>query len=205
MSTANKNWEQLEDFVDQDLSILIDNAVIPKMRSQNPLIKIRRNLLINLILGVLICCFYLILLFDLTYWEVRGCLALVMLFSLWALITAFIRYQNLNIAVLADRSLLAELKSQREKIINWMKSQARVALFVYPVSAAGGFMLGGAIGSGKPVAGFMSKPLIWLIFVVVVAILVPLCHHLTKWMYRQSFGKHLDDLQRFISELENEK
>ncbi|TFF38012.1 hypothetical protein [Mucilaginibacter psychrotolerans] len=205
MNADNRNWKQLESNIDQDLSSMIDESRIPKIRSQNPLVKIKQNLLINMIWGVLICCLYVIVLIRFNYIEVRLCLGLVLVFSLWALITAFIKYRKMHTGILADSSLLQELKHQHSSIVSWMKQQSRVALFVYPISAAGGFMLGGAVGSGKSVALFMNKPLIWIIFLVVIAILVPLCHLLTKWMFKISFGNHLNALQQYIEELETEK
>ena len=205
MNTENKTWKKLESGADQDLSSMIDQGRIQKIRSQNPLVKIKQNILINMAWGVLVCILYVVVLFRYPYAEVRVCLGIVLIFSIWALLTAFMQYRKMDTGIVADRPVLDEIQRQRLSIMNWMQSQARVALFVYPISAAGGFMLGGALGSGKPVAVFMSKPMIWVIFVVVVAILVPLCHLLTKWMYKLSFGKHLDNLQRYIEELQADK
>ncbi len=86
-----------------------------------------------------------------------------------------------------------------------IRTQIKVALFIYPISAAAGFMLGGVVGSSKAAEAFMQKTVIWIILLVVVIILTPLCYLLARWMLRYSFGKHLDTLQEKTNELEAEK
>ena len=45
----------------------------------------------------------------------------------------------------------------------------------------------------------MNKPIIWLIFIVVLLILVLVCHLLSKWIHKLTFGKHLLRSGRFIN------
>ncbi|MBC7757214.1 MAG: hypothetical protein H7069_00045 [Phormidesmis sp. FL-bin-119] len=45
----------------------------------------------------------------------------------------------------------------------------------------------------------MNKPIIWLIFIVVVLNLVLVCHLLSKLIYKLTFGKHPLRSGRFIS------
>ncbi|AYL97570.1 hypothetical protein [Mucilaginibacter celer] len=204
MSTDNKNWKMLEQHPDNELADMINFSAIPQIRSHNPLIKIKQNLLINMAFGLMVCCAYIIIIICFDYWQVRLALGLVMVFSLWALSTAFTQYRSIRTDIFSNGSVLQELKRQRQSIVSWTRSQARMALLIYPVSAAGGFMLGGAIGSGKSVAAFMSKPVVWLLFIIVVAVLVPLCHQLARWMSKRSFGQYLDALKKNIEELEVE-
>jgi hypothetical protein len=65
-------------------------------------------------------------------------------------------------------------------------------------------MLGGVIGSGKPVSVFMHKPLFFITLIIAVIVLVPACYYLAKWMFKCSFGKHLQALKDNIDELESE-
>jgi hypothetical protein len=69
----------------------------------------------------------------------------------------------------------------------------------------GGFFLGGVIGSGKTVEGFMSKPLMWVILSICILVLTPLCYWLVKVMFKYSFGNHLQQLKANIDELTGEK
>lgn len=167
--------------------------------------KIRRNLLINMILGMLVCLVYLFIILYFHIWQVQVLIAVVLIFSLWASYTAYIEYKKIHATVSSTNSVLDELKRHQLSITTWMKTQQRVALFIYPVSAAGGFMLGGAMGSGKPVHVIMSKPIMYVILLITIAILVPVCYYLARWMFNYSFGKHLDALKVNISALEEEK
>jgi predicted neutral ceramidase superfamily lipid hydrolase len=204
MSIEN-NWSRLDEQQDDDLSSMLQGKKISKHRSQSPLEKIKRNLLINMTWCVVICILYVLIIFYFRYWQVQLAIGIVLLFTFWAFTTAYKIYRKINTTISANNSLLAELKRHHLTVADWMSSQQRVALFVYPVSATGGFMLGGALGSGKSVDYFMSKPLVWLILLITIIVLVPLCYYLAKWMSNYAFGKHLKALQQNIQELEEEK
>lgn len=198
-------WNGPDEANDQDLQQLLKRSDFSNLVSHHPLHKIRKNLLINICFGIAICLLYAYVLIAFGYWEVRVCLGIVLLFTAWAIHTAWKQYRLFQTGVSPNNSVLPELKRQYESIHFWMKTQLRIALFIYPISATGGFFLGGTIGSGKPVEAVMSKPAMWVILLVVLLILVPLCHILAKWMFRISFGKHIDALKRNIEDLEREK
>lgn len=203
--SIEKNWNDLNDQQDEDLSSMLQRSKLPNLSSHNPLEKIKKNLLINMIWGVIICILYIAAIFYFHIWQVQTALTIVLLFSLWALYTAYLQYRRINPSVSTTGSVLAELKKQHQSITEWMNTQQRVGLFIYPVSAAGGFMLGGAEGSGKPVEVFMQKPVVLFALLIAIVILVPACYYLTKWMFNLSFGKHLKGLQKNIKDLEEEK
>lgn len=112
---------------------------------------------------------------------------------------------KIDTTVSSDSSVLVELKRHYQSITDWLKTQQKVALLIYPISAAGGFMLGGALGSGKPVEIFMRMPSSLIALVIALIILVPACYYLAKWMFTYSFGKHLKALEENIKALEEEK
>jgi len=201
----NKTWNETGGLQDDDLSSLLKASRLSNISSHSPLEKIKKNLLVNMTWGVLICILYVVALFYFGVWQVQLCLLVVLIFSLWALYTAYLQYKNINSTVSPVNPVLDEMKRHYQSITNWMNTQQRVALFIYPVSALGGFMLGGVSGSGKPVAVFMSKPLIWIALLIALAVLVPACWYLTKWMFRFSFGKHIQTLKENIAALEDEK
>ncbi|MBL0234175.1 MAG: hypothetical protein IPQ08_10980 [Chitinophagaceae bacterium] len=201
MSIKN-TWDEINESQDDDLTSLLNTSRLSGISSRNPLEKIRKNLLLNMILGVLICLVYVVVIFYFQIWQVQLCTVLVLLFSVWALYTAWLQYKNINSTVSANSPVLDELKRHYRSINNWMNTQQRVALFFYPVSAMGGFMLGGVSESGKSVADFMSKPMVWVALIVALAILVPACWYLTRWMFKYSFGKHLRSLKENIDALE---
>jgi hypothetical protein len=203
--SAERIWNDLNSEKDDDLSRLMDVAHLNRGQLKNPLQKIKRNLIINMIWGLLICIFYIFILANYSLIEVRICIGVVLLFSLWALYSALQQYKSIQPIVSPGLTLLEELQRQHAALTLWMRTQQRVALLIYPISAAGGFMLGGAIGSGKPVAMFMSKPGVIVILIIAIAILTPACFYFARWMFKLSFGHHLKDLEENISRLTEEK
>ncbi len=204
MSTE-KTWGDKGNPVDNDLSSLLKPGRLSKLPSNNPLQKIKKNLFMNMIWGTIICSMYVVVIGYFHIWQVQAALGIVLIFSLWALFTAYKQYKKINTAVSSAGSVLDELKRHCQSIGNWMKVQQRVALIIYPISASGGFMLGDVIGSGKPVGVFLSKPIVVIAWLVCIAILVPACYYLARWLCKYSFGKHLAALEKNIHDLEEEK
>jgi glucan phosphoethanolaminetransferase (alkaline phosphatase superfamily) len=198
-------WQDENNGQDIDLVTLLQKPKLLNLASHHPLEKLKKNLLINIIWGSLICILYIFIIIHFQIWQVQLSISIVLLFSLWALYTAFLEYKKLNTNVSANTALLQEMKRHNESITTWLITQQKVALIIYPISAAGGFMLGGVIGSGKPVEAFMSKPFVIISLIITVIILVPICYYLAKWMCNYSFGKHLKALQQNIKDLEAEK
>jgi hypothetical protein len=88
--------------------------------------------------------------------------------------------------------------------MEWQKQSMRVALWLYPFAAAGGFMLGGIVGSGKTPEAFLMNYKIQIALAITIIVLVPLSYLLAKWMTRVAFGVYVDQLKERIDELERE-
>ena len=189
---------------DEDLSSLLRAPELSKLSSGHPLEKIRKNLVKNMIWGIIICILYVIIIINFRIWQVQVLIGLVLLFSCWTLYTAFREYKRMGPGVSAANPVLGEMKRHHQSILIWMKTQQRVALFIYPFAAAGGFILGGVLGSDKPVEVFLSKPIVPLALALAILILVPAAYYLARWMFDHSFGKHLKALKMNIEELEKE-
>jgi membrane protein YdbS with pleckstrin-like domain len=200
----NNNWSDESYKSDDDLNSLLNIKSIKKLSSKNPLENIKNNLILNIVLGIAICLLYIYVLFYFPIWQVQLTIGITLVFSIWAIYTAFTEFKKIKTDVSPDNSLLEELKKHHSSLTNWMKTQQLVGIFIYPISAIGGFMLGGTVGSGKNVESFMGKPSILLILLVVLIVLVPLCHFFAKWMFNYSFGKHLKSIEQKIYDLENE-
>ncbi len=205
MMSIQNIWGDINNKKDDDLLSLLQKPQLSKLTSHNPLEKIKKNLLMNIIWGTIICALYVFVIIHFQIWQVQISMAIVLLFSLWALYTALVQYKKLSTSISSNSSLLSEMKRHAASITTWLNTQQKVALVIYPISAAGGFMLGGVIGSGKSVEVFMSKPIVVVALVVTIIILVPVCYYLAKWMCNYSFGKHLKALQQNILDLESEK
>lgn len=195
-------WNKIHGQQDDDLSSLLQQPDLSKLSSHNPMIKIKKNLRINMAWGTIICLCYVAIIIYFHIWQVQLAIGTVLLFSLWAVLSAWQVYKKINSPVSAA-PLLAELKRHYQAINRWMFVQERVGLIIYPVSAAGGFMLGGVLNSGKTLEAFMSKPTVLISMVIVIILLVPVAFYAARWLCRHSFGKHMKALKQNIDQLEN--
>ena len=198
-----EQWKGMEGQQDDELSAMLKMTDIRKLPSKDPLRKIKNNLLSHSILGIAISGFYIFVLIKFPLWQILLCLGIVLLFTVWAIIQALQLYKKLSVSN-NSLSVLQQMELHYYTINKWMNIYQWAALFIYPVSAAGGFMLGGFLGSGKPIEVFMQKPVVIIALLVTVAVLVPCCFYLAKWMSRRAYGRYADVLKQNIDALEKE-
>lgn len=167
---------------------------------KNPLKKAKNMLGKNIIFSIIICLIYLPIIFIYRFWQIQLFIGITLLFTTWAGWTAFDLYRSIKPNVSAD-NLLNELKRVVSTLNQWIKVQIKVALFIYPISATGGYLLGGVIGSGKNVEDFMKKPIALYALIICILVLTPTCYYLSKWLFNKSFGKSIKQMNRIIAEL----
>jgi hypothetical protein len=167
---------------------------------RNPLKLAKKMLMQNIVWSVLIAISYIPIVFYFNYWQIQLLIGITFVFTVWAVYSAIKLYQSIQSNVTAN-SLLSELKRVDVILNQWMQVQSKVALFIYPLSATGGYFVGGVLASGKTVNEFLSKPIIIYILIITVIILTPLCYYLTKRMFKISFGKVLTQINILIQEL----
>lgn len=196
-----QDWKELPQAGDSDLEALLQPGRIRRLHSHHPLRKIRQLLLYSLIYALLISGFYLVVMALYPAWPVVVCLLIVLTFNAWVIRGAWLLYRDMDASVNSDMPLLTELERHRDALLNWMNLQLRAARYIYPVATTGGFMLGGMLGSEKPLSEFMSKPVVLIALGVTLLVLVPAFIWLAKWMFRKSFGRHLTALEENIRRL----
>lgn len=202
---AEQNWKQMNELNDEDLIALLNTSAITKGQSNSPLQKIRASFFYNMLWTLFFSCLYLILYFVIDFWQIKAALAFLIVVHVLGALSAYKQYKNINPVIMADQSVLEELKRQHRSVKNWMNAHLRSGLLFYPVSIGGSFLLGGAIGSSKSVEDFVSRPYMLLTTIILIIVLTPFCHFLAKKMLKISFGKHLNDLQKNITDLESEE
>ncbi len=202
MNELQEIWEQEEQDGDLLQQILHKKSFI-NSKVQGPLAKLKRNLNLQIWYALIITLAYALLIFYFPYWQVQGCLLLLIGFNLWAVAKAFSLYKSIDLDI-TKFNVLNELKKQYHAFTEWQRQNLRVALFVYPFAAAGGFMLGGTLGSGKTPTLFMNDSKVLIALIITIIILVPLSYLLAKWMTKVAFGKYIIQLKNMIDELEKE-
>lgn len=186
---------------DKDLSSLIKPG-LSRLSSKDPLVKLKRNLFGGAVLGLIIAGLYIYVMAIFPVWQVFVCIGIVFLFTIWASVQSFRLYADMN-KKNPGNSLLQELENHYNNITRWMKIQQQVGLLIYPISATGGFMIGGSLGAGKSISEVMEKPVMIVALLIALAILVPLCFLLARWMSKKAFGKYADQLKQNIDLLKS--
>jgi len=202
MKDLNEIWGQ-DDTQKDVLQEMLQNKSFTKGSLHSPLAKLKKNLFIHIIYAVVITLGYAFVIYYFSFWQVQACILLLIGFNFWAMSSAYRLYKNVDLDLTHD-NVLTELKKHYFAFSDWQKQSMRVALFIYPFAGAGGFMLGGAIGSGKTPEAFMSDYRIMIALVITIVVLVPLAYWLSKWMYRVAFGTYIAQLKESIAELERE-
>lgn len=198
--SIEETWKNIGTETDEALSKLLKPSSLGKLQSSSPLAKIQRNMLMNSIWGILIGIGYIFILIFFPFWQVRLCISLVLIFTIWAVFTTLKQYNNIRIGV-PEHSVLSEMERHYHNIKKWISLQQWVGLLIYPISAAGGFMLGGSLGAGKSVDEILAKPKMVIAMIIVAIVLVPLAYLLAKWMSKKAFGNHLATLKKNIDAL----
>lgn len=203
--SIEKNWKEINDYQDNDLANMLNPGRLQKLHSSNPLQKIKNLLFYSILWSVIISGGYIYIIIAYPFWPIILCIGIVLLFNCWVGYNAWQQYREILPPNHGKTSLLASLEKNYYGIKEWMRLQMKVAIFVYPIAAAGGFMLGGMMGSGKSIDYFMSKPVVLISLIITVLILVPICIYIAKWIFKKSFGKHLAHLKSNIDQLRNEQ
>jgi len=193
-------WQQGSDDSDEMLKNLLQKYP-GNLQSKLPLKKLKNNLLHGIIWAILITVAYFILLLFVSAWQIIAAFCIMIIFNL-ILIAQSIKFYY---ATDANISISLSLKKELEKNFNgfqcWWKIQLRLSLFVFPIAATGGFILGGILGSGRPVEDFLYNATMLCILGITLLLILPLCYYLAKWMHKVTYGKHLEKLKMMIEEL----
>ncbi len=188
---------------DDTLNKMFQQKDFSNFHSNLPLKKLKNNLLMGLIVAVFITALYMVLFYFIEIWQVHVALVIAILFNILVWFDTWKLYTNINVNVSSTNSLKDELQKNYLGFQKWWRIQERLGLFVYPIAATGGFILGGVEGSGKSVEAFLYHPKMLLVLGVTLLILVPLCYYGARWMFNYAYGKHLKKLKKLLDELSN--
>lgn len=203
MNDLKELWKENGNGTDM-LQQVLQSKAFKKQGLHSPLAKLKRNLTIHLVYAVVITIAYALLIYYFPIWQVQACMLLLIVFNLWAMNKAWALYQQVELS-LNDTNVLTALKKVHHMFTEWERQSLRVALWVYPFAATGGFMLGGTVGSEKTVEVFMSDNRVLIALVIMLVVLVPLSYWLAKWMTRVAFGKYVQQIKERIDELETQE
>ncbi|ULQ52250.1 hypothetical protein [Flavihumibacter fluvii] len=200
MDTTN-NWQSWQP-KDDDLENLLQPGFANRLQPHHPLLKLKRNLYINTVWGILITVVYCIIIIRTSIWPVQLALGITSVFNIVILVQAIQLYRSIRTNISSTDSVLDIMKNHHREISAWCSMQHKLALWVYPVAATGGYIYGGALSSGKSFEELFAEPVFLWALPVTLVVLVPVSHFAAKWLTRKTFGVHLDMLKSTIRTLE---
>ena len=201
---TDQNRNRTNEAADEDLSSLLTPAGLTRLSSKNPLLIIKKNLFKNMVWAVIICSMYLFIILYFKVWQIQIIFSIIVILSLWTLYKTYKEYKKIDTDISPIDPLLTELKRHQQSISRWMHAQQRAWILIYPFCAAGGFMLGGMVGSGNSLETFMQKPLAIPTLIISIIVFVPAGYFLARKLFKASFGNHLEALQENIKDMEKE-
>lgn len=191
-------WNRMEV---EKLTKPVLGAVEVRKTSRHPVQKLKNAYLITTGFSVVCLVGFIALFFIFHEPLVKGSLVLIIAGYIFFLTTNLSIYRQINVALPVDQSLKTVLTHTHNFISENIRFQERVALYIYPIAATSGFLMGGA--SGGDLDAMLSKKIVIVILVITAAVLTPIAFYLTRWMYKVSYGKCLTELKKLIDELDN--
>ncbi len=193
-------WQQQitgDDLLDK----MISKGHISKLESRMPLKRLRDNLLTGIVIASLSTLAYLLLCLYISEWLVYMSLFILIVFNIFIIADSWKLYAKTPSNIKVSHSLKEELELHYKSFNRWWKLQQKISLFIYPIAISGGFILGGSVGSGKPVEEFLYNSVMLGILVITIIVFMPICYFFARWMFRYTYGKHLKQLKSTIDEL----
>ena len=187
---------------DKALERLLQQRNMEKLPSKLPLQKLKKTLLASLVWALLITVGYVVLFFYVSIWQVRLALVIMTIANSWIIYESWLLYKNTPATISAGNNLKQELQKNYNGFQAWWRIQEKVSLFIYPIAVSGGFILGGQVGSGKPVEAFLYNQKMLMILAICILVIVPLCYLFARWIFNYAYGKQLNKIKALLDELE---
>jgi hypothetical protein len=191
-------WKRMES---EKLSRPVQGAVEVRKKSRHPVAKLKRAYLLSTGFALVFLIGFIVLFFMFHQPIIKGSLALVVIGYIFFLVVNLSMYRKINTDLPVDQSLRAALTHTHTFISENIRFQERVALFIYPVAATAGFLMG--LASGGDVDALLQKKAVLVILLVMIAILTPLAFYLARWLYNVSYRSCLVEIKQLIDELDN--
>lgn len=169
-------------------------------KSKHPVRKLERAFLAALIFVIAFQGVFLYLFFSFDHPLVRTFVALVIISYLFFFVVNFRVYRKIREGIDFSENLQSTLVSIYNNVTEGLRFQRKAALFIYPIAASAGFLIGFATEKDPSVV--VEEAWILLIMVIASLVLTPVGYFLAKWMEKVSYGKYCAQLKTLIDEME---
>ncbi|MFZ5973013.1 MAG: hypothetical protein ACOYXA_15605 [Bacteroidota bacterium] len=191
-------WKKLE----QDKLEVVKATALAEWppRSKHPVRKLEQGFLLALLFVVFFEGAFLYLFLQFEHPLVRSFLLLVILGYVFFFVVNYRVYRHIRKRLDFSDNLYHTLTHIYQKVDTSLRFQRKAAIFIYPIAASAGFLMGFA--TEKDPSQIIEEPKQLLIMVVVSALLTPLGYWLARVMEKHSYGKYCTQLKELINQME---
>lgn len=131
---------------------------------------------------------------------VKLAMVVMMIVYIFYFIANYQTLQHIKTTFRMDQNLTHTLQSIYDNTQQSLKFQRRSALFIYPLAATCGFLLGLSIE--RNVVELFENRSVWISLIITIVVLTPLCYFIAIQLERISYGRYLNQLRNLIHQLE---
>ncbi len=191
-------WKKLE----QDKLEVVKATTLAEWppKSKHPVRKLEQAFLAALLFVVFFEGAFIYLFLQFTHPLVRAFLLLVILCYVFFFVVNYKVYKEIRQKLDFSDNLYQTLTHIYHKVDTSLRFQRRAAIFIYPIAASAGFLMGFA--TEKDPTQVIEEPKLLLAMVAASAILTPLGYWLARVMEKYSYGKYCTQLKELIKQME---
>ncbi|MFM8834044.1 MAG: hypothetical protein ACKOEV_10515 [Cytophagales bacterium] len=196
-----KAWKKLEH---ERLEKPVLGSIQIVKKSKHPVQKLKYAYLASTGFSIAFLIGFIVLFFIFHEPLVKGGIALVILCYIFFFAVNVSMYRKIKSELPVDQSLRSVLLHTYHFVTDNIVFQERVALFIYPIAAASGFLMGASV-SGAAIEEFIVKKPVVIALILIMIVLTPSCYWLAHWLHKVSYGKWLAELKERIEEMEKQE
>lgn len=193
-----KIWKKLEV---EKLEVVKPTALAEwPPRSKHPVRKLEQSFLTGLMFILFFEGAFVYLFIDFKHPLVRAFMGLLILCYLFAFLVNYRIYRGIRSEIDFSKDLQQTMSTIYQNVTTALRFQRRAFLFVYPVAASAGFLLGFA--TQKDPSRVIQETWLLAVMVGLSIALTPIGYWLGTWLEKHSYGKYCAQLKDLITQLE---
>lgn len=196
-----KIWKRLEA---EKLEVVKPTALAEwPPRSKHPVRRLEQSFLAGLMFILFFEGAFVYLFLDFKHPLVRTFMGLLIVGYLFAFLINYRIYRGIRNEIDFSKDLHQTLNTIYTNVTTALRFQRRAGLFIYPVAASAGFLLG--FSTQKDTELIIQETSLLAIMVGVSIALTPIGYWLSTWLEKHSYGKYCAQLKDLMAQLESAK
>lgn len=191
-----KKWQESAQLDQKELNLPKLSEL--KGNAQLPIEKLRKQFRIKMVFVFIFIIGFLTILILNKEPFIQAALVIILIFYFIAAFLTIKDYQLFRKEIPMDESMIDTLEKISTTIRKTIQFEEKFALFIYPISFTGGFMLGFSMVT--PLEEFFADKYAIPILVGAISIVTPLSYFISKKLNQKRLGKYLDKLDNMIDD-----